>query len=150
MKSTVPLPAVKIPRLPLISSPAMFNVPAPEKIIRELTPAEVILPETVTVPVEIVRSVYRPLPPEVPAKAIDAADKEPPPTAITVLMLSPAGAAVVQFVSGRLIQGAHDRGWPPVETYSWLHLGFGLILAICLAIYMLTPARPRLAGAEAA
>ena len=69
---------MKVPRVPLIKLPPTFKVPAPEKIIRELTPAEVILLETFTVPVEIVKSEY--LVPVEPDKAKRTQFTVPAPT----------------------------------------------------------------------
>jgi MFS family permease len=53
-----------------------------------------------------------------------------------------AGAAAVQFASGRFIQAANDAGRVPAETYSLLHLGFAVTLVVSLAIYAFTPKRP--------
>ena len=59
LKFTVPVEAVNVPAAPLIKVPPAFIIPAPENMILEEVPAEVILPETVTVPVDIVTELLR-------------------------------------------------------------------------------------------
>ncbi len=53
-----------------------------------------------------------------------------------------AGAAAVQFASGRFIQNARDAGSPPAETFATLHLGFAAMLGAALMIYLFAPRRP--------
>ncbi|MGL4729046.1 MAG: MFS transporter, partial [Bosea sp. (in: a-proteobacteria)] len=53
-----------------------------------------------------------------------------------------AGAAAVQFISGRFIQRALDAGQPASETYQALHMGFAITLFLALAIYLFTPRKP--------
>jgi hypothetical protein len=66
--------------VPLINVPPAFKVPELLNVICEHVPAEVILPETVTVPVDIVSIAY--LVPVLPCKAIEEQDRIPLPTAI--------------------------------------------------------------------
>lgn len=53
-----------------------------------------------------------------------------------------AGAGVVQWISGRFVKSATEAGWPPAETFSLLHLGFGIALAAATAVYAFAPLRP--------
>lgn len=53
LKLTVPVFAVNVPAAPLMNVPPAFRVPAPENVILEAVPAEVIFPEMDAVPVEI-------------------------------------------------------------------------------------------------
>ena len=57
MNFTVLLFCVNEPFVPLKKLPPTLRVPAPENVSREEVPADVILPETVAVPVDILRSV---------------------------------------------------------------------------------------------
>jgi predicted MFS family arabinose efflux permease len=52
------------------------------------------------------------------------------------------GAGVVQWLSGRFVQGAQDAGVDPATTFGLLHLGFGAALLLATAIYLFAPARP--------
>ncbi len=52
------------------------------------------------------------------------------------------GAGVVQWLSGRFVQGAQDSGADPATTFGLLHLGFGAALLLATALYLLAPARP--------
>jgi hypothetical protein len=91
---TVPVDGVKVPAVPLRNVPPAFRVPASVKVIREAVPADVILPVTVTKPVEIESSVYREAVPA-PARARDPADNVPAPTAMVVCLLLFPGTTVV-------------------------------------------------------
>lgn len=53
-----------------------------------------------------------------------------------------AGAAGVQFISGRFIQRAADAGQPAPDTYMMLHLGFAATLAVAMLAYLFAPRRP--------
>jgi predicted MFS family arabinose efflux permease len=53
-----------------------------------------------------------------------------------------AGSAAIQFLSGRFIQSARDRGMAPAEAFSGLHLAFAAVLALALVIYLFAPRRP--------
>ena len=73
---------MKIPAVPLRNVPPAFKVPASENTIRESTPSDVMLPETVAVPVEI-RIWVNLVPPVVPERAtVSSAEKVPAPTSI--------------------------------------------------------------------
>jgi predicted MFS family arabinose efflux permease len=52
------------------------------------------------------------------------------------------GAAVVQLVSGRFVASAGAAGSTAEATYAALHLGFALLLAVTLAVYLRAPAHP--------
>ncbi len=78
LKFTVLVPAVNVPSVPLMKFPPAFKVPAPEKVIWDARPAEVMLPDTFTVPVETETTVLRGLGAVVvPLRVMDAAVKVP-------------------------------------------------------------------------
>jgi predicted MFS family arabinose efflux permease len=54
-----------------------------------------------------------------------------------------AGAGLLQWLSGRFVQGQAERSLPPAETYAHLHFAFGLVLAAAAVIYAFAPARPK-------
>ena len=92
MKLTVPVEAVNVPFVPLMKVPPAFKIPASENVILEPVLADVILPETVAVPVDIRICVT--LVPEDPCRAMDNAEKVPESTLI-VLVLPFAGRGMV-------------------------------------------------------
>ena len=109
LKFKVPVDAVNVPPLPRF--PPTFNVPASENTIRESTPENVILPETVAVPVDI--SIRLSLtPPVVACRATEAAEKVPAPTLIVLVELpflcivTAPLAASEAVLSARLIAAA--------------------------------------------
>jgi predicted MFS family arabinose efflux permease len=53
------------------------------------------------------------------------------------------GAGVVQWLSGRFVQGARDAGTPPDAAFGHLHLAFGLGLLAAALVYAFAPARPK-------
>ncbi len=54
-----------------------------------------------------------------------------------------AGAGLVQWMSGRFVQGGLDAQIPATTTFGQLHLAFGGFLLLACAIYALSPARPK-------
>ncbi|MDB5507537.1 MAG: transporter [Hyphomicrobiales bacterium] len=62
-------------------------------------------------------------------------------TALNFLFIG--GAGLMQWVSGRLVEGATTAGWTPAATYATLHGTLAAIVAAATLIYLLTPARPR-------
>jgi len=84
---------VKVPGVPLIKVPLAMILPASVKVILEAIPADVIVPATSTVPDEIRSSVYRDAVPA-PARAMDPAVNDPPPTLMVVFRLLAAGTIV--------------------------------------------------------
>jgi hypothetical protein len=70
--------------------PPALSVPAPVKIIWELVPAEVILPDAVTVPVEILRTLILPVVVE-PDKVIVVQINDPAPTSSVNPVVEPLG-----------------------------------------------------------
>ncbi len=70
-----------------MKEPPTLSVPAPEKVIWEAVPAEVILPVTVMVPVETVTIEVRV--PVVPDRVREAQDKLPAFTSILLKLLFP-------------------------------------------------------------
>lgn len=62
-------------------------------------------------------------------------------TALNFLFIG--GAGLMQWVSGRLVQGATTAGWSAASTYSALHGSLAIALAVASAIYVFTPARPK-------
>ena len=52
------------------------------------------------------------------------------------------GAGVVQFVSGRLVNGLAARGFDPPTSFAWLFAFMGVALAATLALYWAAPAEP--------
>ena len=50
------------------------------------------------------------------------------------------GAGVVQFVSGRLVNGLAARGFDPPTSFAWLFAFMGAALAVTLALYLAAPA----------
>jgi predicted MFS family arabinose efflux permease len=57
------------------------------------------------------------------------------------------GAGILQWLSGRFVQGARDAGTPPDAAFGHLHLAFGLVLLAATLVYAFAPARPREAAA---
>jgi len=53
------------------------------------------------------------------------------------------GAGIVQWLSGRFVQGARDAGTPPDVAFGQLHLAFGAVLLAATAVYLFAPARPK-------
>src|SRR4029079_1090479 len=51
-----------------------------------------------------------------------------------------AGAGLVQWMSGRCVQGVLDAQIPATTTFGQLHLAFGGFLLLACAIYALSPA----------
>jgi predicted MFS family arabinose efflux permease len=62
-------------------------------------------------------------------------------TALNFLFIG--GAGLMQWVSGRLVEGATNAGWTPAATYATLHGTLAAVVAAATLIYLLTPARPR-------
>jgi predicted MFS family arabinose efflux permease len=54
-----------------------------------------------------------------------------------------AGAGLVQWLSGRFVQGGLDAHVPAATTFGQLHLAFGGCLLLACAIYAFSPARPK-------
>lgn len=52
------------------------------------------------------------------------------------------GAGVVQWLSGRFIQGATEAGWTAGGSFSALHLAFGTMLLAATLLYVLSPEAP--------
>lgn len=52
------------------------------------------------------------------------------------------GAGVVQFVSGRLVNGLAAGGFDPPTSFAWLFAFMGSALAVTLALYWAAPAEP--------
>ena len=77
---------MNVPVTPLKKVPPAFNAPAPENIILEATPVEVIFPETVTVPLETFISVVSVVP-VVPNSEMDPAVRVPLPTLICLILV---------------------------------------------------------------
>jgi MFS family permease len=53
------------------------------------------------------------------------------------------GSAVVQLLSGRLVDALKAADRPPADVYASLHLGFGLVLLAATAVYCAAPNPPR-------
>ncbi len=62
-------------------------------------------------------------------------------TAMNFLFIG--GAGLLQWGSGRLVEGMVAAGWTPAATYGTLHGIFAALLAVSTAIYVLAPARPK-------
>jgi MFS family permease len=54
-----------------------------------------------------------------------------------------AGAGIVQWLSGRFVQASANAGADPADVFSMLFIAFGSVLALATALYMATPARPK-------
>ncbi|WP_375460480.1 nitrate/nitrite transporter [uncultured Enterovirga sp.] len=54
-----------------------------------------------------------------------------------------AGAGLLQWLSGRFVQAAHEAGTPDALTYERLFLLFGALLFGTIVIYAFAPPRPR-------
>jgi predicted MFS family arabinose efflux permease len=61
-------------------------------------------------------------------------------TALNFLFIG--GAGLLQWGSGHLVQATSAAGWTPASTYAALHGGVGLLLAVALVPYLISPARP--------
>ena len=61
-------------------------------------------------------------------------------TALNFLFIG--GAGLMQWVSGRFVEGATAAQWTPAATYAALHGGLAVTIACAAMIYSLTPARP--------
>ncbi len=61
-------------------------------------------------------------------------------TALNFLFIG--GAGLLQWGSGQLVQATGAAGWAPAETYAALHGGVAVLLAVALAPYLMSPARP--------
>ena len=82
----MPVEAVNVPVVPLRNVPPALRVPELEKTILEATPVEVMLPETVTGPVEM-RIWLSLVVPVVADRATEAAENVPAPTLIVLAAL---------------------------------------------------------------
>ncbi len=88
---------MKVPVAPLKKVPPAFNVPAPENIILEATPAEVMFPDTVTIPVDTFISVVFVVP-VVPKREIEPAVKLPLPTSIFLILFDEGNPMLIKPV----------------------------------------------------
>jgi hypothetical protein len=77
---------VNVPEEVFIKFPPKLSVPDEEKVILEATPADVIAPDAVTVPEEIVISVFL-VPAFVPPKEMVVHDKLPEPTLSVIVVV---------------------------------------------------------------
>ena len=57
--------------------------------------------------------------------------------------VSIGGTGMVQIFSGYAVEGMKKAGLPAAETYGTLHLVFGSMLLVAVAIYALAPSKPR-------
>lgn len=57
--------------------------------------------------------------------------------------VSIGGTGVVQITSGFAVEAMKKAGQPAVQTYGTLHLAFGALLLVAVAIYAFAPARPK-------
>lgn len=60
-----------------------------------------------------------------------------------VNFVSIGGTGLAQLMSGKAIAAMREAGRAPAETYATLHMAFGVLLVIAVAIYAMSPARPR-------
>ena len=56
--------------------------------------------------------------------------------------VSIGGTGVAQFLSGMAVERMRDAGWTPTATFSALHLAFGVMLLLGLAVYLRSPQKP--------
>jgi MFS family permease len=54
-----------------------------------------------------------------------------------------AGAGIVQWLSGIFVQASADAGAESSDVFSMLFIAFGAALALATAVYLATPARPK-------
>lgn len=56
--------------------------------------------------------------------------------------VSIGGTGVAQLLSGHAVEAMRKSGLPPAETYANLHIAFGVLLLVSVALYVRAPARP--------
>ena len=57
--------------------------------------------------------------------------------------VSIGGTGCVQIFSGYAVEAMKKAGQPAVQTYGTLHLVFGALLLVAVAIYAFAPAKPK-------
>jgi len=56
--------------------------------------------------------------------------------------VSIGGTGFAQLLSGHAVEAMRNSGLPAAETYATLHVAFGILLLIAVAVYAFAPARP--------
>lgn len=57
--------------------------------------------------------------------------------------VSIGGTGFAQLLSGWAMDSMRKSGMPPPETYAMLHLAYGILLLVAVAVYFLAPAKPK-------